>query len=368
MPVNMQAAASYPRAGGVVVPSCLVRAGLAGAEVVAWLRRSHRRLPADLLTLELADPATILRSWVIGQRTRGSLERLLGCPDGASARTVGDYLAAPWLGMHGLVDLLAAREEQELAAPKRAEAPIPPPAPAPPVGVLRRGGAAVVMARDELASAEALVNGATQFVFHWGMCSLNALVSRIHVLTGQPLSVATAERILTTMPRFRWLDQGSGWFSFAGSGSRLRQSLDKIFALTERVLLRDLRVALAKQIELLATVPIDALETYLAAVAGCDVADGWVCAPRSNETVPLGGDEGAIVAMLESKGGELATRSLREQARRRGLRAPAVLRLLRTSPLVLERAGRLRLVGSPRQRRSAQALPAAPRPRPLSMA
>jgi hypothetical protein len=144
------------------------------------------------------------------------------------------------------------------------------------------------------------------------------------------------------------LDRQSGWFSFANSNSRLRVALRKIFALTDRVLLRDLRAALSKQIELIATTPGDALETYLTAIAGCEIWDGWVLSRASDEVLSLGRDERTIMALVRDNGGEISIRSLQKQAKFGGLSAPAVLRFVRSSPLVLERGGRLRLVGAPR--------------------
>jgi hypothetical protein len=355
------AAASYPRHSGVVLPSALERAGCASrdaAEIVAWLRRSHRRLPTELLSLELAEPRVILSSWIVGQRTRGSLERLLCAPDGKSNRTFGDYLAAPWLGIHGLVDLLAAREEQEHEASRAADV-APGFAPEPievisapgleaPSRVLRRGGANVRVAPERVASAEALVTGAVDCVRNWGLCTIDAVVSRLRALTDQPLGMTEAARILGTLPGFRWLDRDSGWFTVATSNSRPRAALRKIFAVTERVLLRDLRAALSKQAEVFATAPADVVETYLAEIAGCEIWDGWVSVRTAGPAEPLGRDERTIVAMVADHAAEIAVRSLRVRAKRLGLSARTVLRVLRTSPLVVERGGRLRLVGQPR--------------------
>lgn len=414
----MPAVASYPRPNGILVPTCLAQAGCArpegegapgAAQVVAWLRRSRRRLPAALLALELPEPRVLLSSWVIGQRTRGSLERLLDTQGGPVPRCLGDYLEAPWMGLHAIVDLLAAREEREAAAAPAAEAPRPPEPlrlvavagpesdverlsavirdalPATPADVLkviraaglaareaklddlvrlyrehdtqapfrvvRRAGATVLVAPEHLAAAEALLRGAAHYVFNWGLGTLNAVVSRLRALAARPLEPAAAARILAAIPRFRWLDPDAGWFSFASSGSRLRAALRKIFSLTDRVLLGDLRAALAKQIELLATVPGEAIETYLAEIAGCEIAEGWVSARAARKldaAVPLGKGEEALVDLLRTHGGEISTRALRALAKRQGLAAPALLRLVRTSPLLLERGGRLRLVGEPR--------------------
>src|SRR5271154_6900336 len=97
----MQLPLGYPRVSGVLVPSSLRQAGCAvdgptspdnrshtADEVVAWLHRSQRRLPAALLDSALPTPDIILKSWVIGSRTRGSLERLLSTRDAAKMQRV----------------------------------------------------------------------------------------------------------------------------------------------------------------------------------------------------------------------------------------------------------------------------------------
>jgi hypothetical protein len=294
----------------------------------------------------------------VGQRTRGALERLLCTPGGAATRTVGDYLAAPWLGMHGLVDLLAAREERELEAVRAADrAPAPERKPilvvaAPDVGtpsrVLRRGGATVRVAPEQLASAEAVLTGAAHCVLNWGLCTIDAVVSRLRALTDRPLLSTEAARILGALPRFRWLDREAGWFSLAGTKSRLTLALRKIFAVTDRVLLRDLRAALSKQVELVGAAPPEVIETYLSEIAGCAISDGWVSARKSSGAVSIGRDERTIVAMVQDRGGDISTASLRKLVKRVGLSARTFLRVVRTSPLLLERGGRLRMIGAPR--------------------
>jgi hypothetical protein len=290
----------------------------------------------------------------VGQRTRGSLERLLSTPGGAATRTLGDYLAAPWLGLHGVVDLLAAREELDART-----APPSGPAARPivvvaardidaPSRLLRRGGANVRVAPEQVAAGEALVTGAVDCVRNWGLCTIDAVVSRLRALTDHPLARTDAARILEALPGFRWLDEDSGWFSFAGSNSRPRLALSKIFAVAERVLLRDLRAALSKQVALFATAPQHVVEAYLRKIAGCEIRDGWVGARTAGVPVPLGRDERTIVAMIEDHGGEISARALRERATRGGLSARTLLRVLRASPLVLEGGGRLRTIGAPR--------------------
>jgi hypothetical protein len=411
----MPSTASYPRPSGVLVPASLAEAGCpvvpgafdsrdrerAAGEVVAWMRRSLRRLPPQLLETELPEPATILKSWTIGQRTRGSLERIMSAGKGTAKRCVRDYVRASRMGPHGLVDMLSAREEalapppsprlddptaksalegaarvDELSAAIRSllpmsaadlgkalvaaglttralsfedvvdalkEAGLPTP-----FRVVRRAGATVLVAPENLAAAETLLTSAVHFVFHWGLCTTRALVARLQALTTVSFDDAAVGRVLTSIPQFRWLDEESGWFSFIGPGSRASLAIRKVFAVTARVSCRDLRLALSKQIEAFSDVPERALEAYLFDVAGCAVVDGWVEPRAPLDPAPLGYSERALVELLRRHGGDVATNSLRDEACQLGVTVSTARRLLRTSPLLIETAGRLRLVGVPR--------------------
>jgi len=413
----MVAPTNYPRASGVLVPSSLLHAGCpvtenaqdadgrarVAAEVVAWVRRSFRRLPAELLDTELAEPEVILKSWIIGQRTRGSVERILSFSSGRSTRTVRDYLRAERLGFFGLVDLLAAREEESArVSHPRDQSPCEEPPQAArssgssgrledlsafirerlplraadlaqalatsdvvlasptlddivrayrerhlpvPFRVFRRGGAVVLVDPESISSAETLLTSAAHIVFQRGLSTLRAVVERLGALTTAPIEMKAASRILAAIPRLRWLDERAGWFSFADYSTRLAVAVRKVFAATKRVMLRELKRALAKQVELLATVPARTMEAYLVQIVGCEIVDGCVRSRRSLVTAPLGPSERAIVRALREKGGEGTMSALRARAARSGMTAATFRHLVATSPLVLEQAGRLRLVG-----------------------
>src|SRR6185369_11475023 len=81
-----------------------------GRLIVSAVRRI-RRLPAQLLGVELPAPAVALRSWPMEDRTRLRLERVEPSTAGGDVWTVARYLRIPGFGPRCLVDLLAAREE-----------------------------------------------------------------------------------------------------------------------------------------------------------------------------------------------------------------------------------------------------------------
>jgi len=412
----------FPRRDGVVVPALLVGAGCPGfagsgdhhdddaarahaaAQAVRWVGRPLRRLPSEVLDAPIPNPGVILRSWPLGPRTRGALARL-GPVEGLQVWRVRDLLGATRLGPAALVDLLAAREENQRAvilgppqvpaavSPRgvqrvsspiasrladfavlvRSRLPLRPDELAQlvrdaglaterfavddvarlfrdwalpvPFRTVRRGGATVLVPPASLASAEALVTTASHLVFHWGLCTLNSVVGRIRSLALADLGAGAAARVLASIPRFRWLDERSGWFSFTGTSSRVRLAIRKVFSVASRVPLRDLSVALGKRVRELATAPRAALEAYLSEIAGCEVEGDWVKARPSLVPAPLGGTERAIVEVFQRSGGRLTRATLRREALASGVKLPAVRHFLRTSPLVIARARELRLLG-----------------------
>jgi hypothetical protein len=388
----------------------------AANEIVAWLRQTHRRLPSELLDAEWPEPAVILKTWTIGGPTRGALERIMSRPGASAVRKVRTYLGAERLGFRGLVDLLAASEEAharrpaedaEKAAPQqpsravsserldaltasiRALLPLQPSelvgalaADRPPglasfedvvrlyrardvrapFRVVRRAGATVLVAPEALMAAETLLANAAHAVFQWGVCTTQALVDRVHALTALPLSTGVVARILRAIPRFRWVDEASGAFSFTGYDTRLGRAVRKVCAVTRRPRLADLRVALSKSFELLRTLPERAFAAYLSGVLGCVVDGGWVGLPAAFVPAPIDRSERTLIDVLAHAGGEATLRALGRRASDAGLSARAVRTLIRTSPLVLEHAGSLRLVGAP------SAHPAPGRKRPARIA
>jgi hypothetical protein len=388
--------AAYPRAGGVVVPAIARRAGCAvraastderdraraAAETVEWLQGSLRRLPPELLDARLPDPGAILRSWSLGARTRGALARL---GDRSDAWRVRDLLGAPRVGPAMLVDLLAAREENdpsldtaaprldELAATIRSRLPMLPEELAAlgtsagvptrgstvdgmaalfsewqmpvPFRQLRRCGANVLVAPTAVAIAEAVLMEASHLVSQSGICSVDGVIDRVRSLGRGDLDVRAATRLLAALPRFRWLDEASGWFSLVGSEGHVGATLRKIFTITDRVRVDELGLALAKRASILAAAPAAVFEAYLLLIADCDVHDGWVEPRTGLPPATLARGELAIVDILCRNGGSLTRASLRRSALASGVRPTTLRDFVRTSSLVVSSARSVRLVG-----------------------
>lgn len=362
------------------------------------------RLPAALLAIELPEPRTILESWGIGPRTRTALEEVLARGERLPLR-LGDYVGASRIGASVLIDLLAAREEAAQLTPDssgqaalavaphaetlseidlRARAPeiaeivrgvipchpsklgkalvasglvaVPPSFEevrrayrihrvAAPFRIARRGGVALLAARDSITSIEALVTNAKRLVFHWGVCGVSALLDRLRAIRVLSLDTKAVTRVLTAIPRFRWIDQASGWFSLVGANSRLMSAVRKIFTIADRVRRADLVQALVKQVHVLAKFPARAIDGYLRDILGCEICDGWVRLRAAPAQAALSRAERAVVQALRQHGGTLRARSLHEHASRMGITRRAVRTLVDTSPFITSRGDHVRLLG-----------------------
>ena len=411
---------AYPRAGGVIVPKSLVRVGVpaeAGATgATTWLRRSLRHLPDQLLETPFPDPGTILAAWRLAARTQGALARIGETRDVWRLR---DYAHRPRMGATAILDLLAAREENEhrhatrtpiapvlakgrlapcfdlvdrtdeLAAIFREHLPARPKDLADllvkcglttrppgvddlarafrarglpvPFRVVRRLGGTVLVCSGSLASSEALLGAASELVFHWGVCTLDTVVERLRSLSAPAMTPKTAARLLSALPRFRWLDEPSNWFSFAGYMGRVGTAIRKIFSAVELVTLDDLARALGKRVKVLANAPRAAIEAYLVRIAGCEIRDGLVRAGTGFVPVALDRSERTIVEVLNRSGGQLATNHLRALAAGAGIKLAAIRHVVRSSPLVIAEAGHLRLTGLARGLASVVTEPGGPR-------
>src|SRR5262249_13929560 len=138
------------------------------------------------------------------------------------------------------------------------------------------------------------------------------------------------------------------WFSFAGYASGLELAVRKVFTVTARVALGELKAALAKSLPGLEEAPPAALASHLTGQAGCTM-DGELVRhagglrPRPAVTPP----EAALVRILDAAGGELDVEELRARGRAAALPKTTVRRVLELSPLFLDGPpGRVRLIGS----------------------
>jgi hypothetical protein len=159
------------------------------------------------------------------------------------------------------------------------------------------------------------------------------------------LDETAAARVLATIPGLVWLDESSGWFSFADASSQLGLALRKIFTVAEGLWLDDLVSALAKRATSVATAPRHVLVRYLSEIAGCDVRDGWVEAGASFVPAELARAEGAIVELLRRRGGRLARSALRAEAARAGIPPTTLREFVRKSPFVTAGSRDVQLLG-----------------------
>jgi hypothetical protein len=402
-------ASAFPRRGGVTAPASLVRAGFPpdgdAAAAASWLARSLRRLPDELLETPFAGPGEILTAWRLASRTQGALARI---GETRSSWTLRDYMHRPRMGAAAILDLLAAREENEARARRAPVSPTPrraraaagfdlsdrteelgailrehlparaaelgdllvtsglttsPPAvddlarafrdrglPVP-FRLVRRLGGAMLVEPGTLAAAAALLDAAAHLIVHWGICTLDSVVERARSLSAREVSPRVAARVLDALPRLRWLDGSSEWFSFAGASGRAGLAIRKIFDVVEVVPVDELAAALGKRLKVLATTPKAAFEAYLVKVAHCEITDGRVRAGAGFVPAPLDGSERTIVALIRHAGGALTARRLRALAAAAGVKLAALRHFVRTSPLVIAERGRLRLVGVARELR-----------------
>jgi hypothetical protein len=412
----------YPRPAGVLLPRALAELcrplsaspqdrRQCGREIVLWVSRSQRRLPSEILDLEMPHPSTVLHMLPIEDRTRGVLDRLLPLIAKEPVWTVGRYLRIPKFGARCLVDLLAAYEEtlteppgasvpgavrsitsadagrivvpftpvdlgrlddiarllgrllpiagaelgRLLAAEGLASAPVTLDHLA---GVYRRmdrpapfrtitsGGVDIAVAADNPGFAATVAATAVRLVSHWGLSTVESIVERVGVLRSAPTNRSIVCRLLVALPRLRWLDAAMEWFSFVGDRSRLARGIAKVFAVADRVPLRELRVALGKGQPRAPHVPMAVLERYLSEIAGCEIAPGGVHVRVPEPKVALAGDEAVVAKLLSDAGAQLEIGALTDLASSASLPAARVRRVLRSSPIFFRTRDRqVRLVG-----------------------
>jgi len=394
---------SHPRTTGVAVPASLRGAGCPGpretsgpvvraraaARALEWLTGRFSALPEDVLRAELPSPSVILATWTVGSPTRLMLART--APRSGEHRwCVADLQGTPGFTPQTLLDLLAAREEQpwqmvkeeprpttsldaltaelERRMPCRAEElaevlsaagftrtggsaadeiarlygdaqrPVP-------FRAIRRFGARLIIAPGDSSATLALIVEAAHFVSRAGLASVSAVVERVRSLRTQTVTSESAVRVLSLLPSFRWLSRESGWFSFAGALGRLSTALRKIFSITRAAPLEDLCLALAKGEQAFEQAPREVLQAYVSEILGCRVERGLVHAGTSLRPTAVTSVEVALASLLSLSPGGLPPDELRRRAAALGVDARTVRRFLSVSPLAIERAERVHLVG-----------------------
>jgi hypothetical protein len=401
--------AAYPRSYGVLVPRVLILAGcpastpalrpqVVAKQTAAWLVRSRRSFSNGLLDLPFPSPEVILRDWRVGRRTQGALARITKAPSSPTGWRFRDYLNVPRLGSSSVIDLLAAHEEHEQSSSEANAATVTAPidhlssnldeiaaaitvalpcrpdtlsaalaatrlAPRtirldqiarafhdndrpPPFRVVRRATATLVVGRTAVTSTETLVSEAGKFIFHWGICTVGILLKRLRSLRSGGMNPVAATRILAALPRVRWLDEASEWFSMVGFNSRVQIAIAKIFGVVDRIPIRELTLGLAKRLKILLEVPEPAMERYLCEVAHCRVEGRWVRPGPEFVPAALEHGEDVVVDLIRRSGGAVARASLRALAHQAGLNLAVLHDILRSSPLFDADRAQVRLIGA----------------------
>ncbi|MEA2700632.1 MAG: hypothetical protein QOI66_4903, partial [Myxococcales bacterium] len=215
-----------------------------------------------------------------------------------------------------------------------------------PFRIARYDGTDVVVPMGQVELTTSVVTLAKRLVTDWGLVSVEQLVERLHSRGSAIEGSLIVRRILSCLPRLRWLDDERAWFSFQGEKSHLGLDVRKVFAIAKRVSLCELRLALLKGRPQVAQAPLRTLEGYLSKVSNCEVDGDWV-RPRGPAAAPfLSVPERLVVGVLEQFGGEMPLGLLKEQVSLLPVAETALARIVKVSPLFMRTDGdRVRLVG-----------------------
>jgi hypothetical protein len=216
-----------------------------------------------------------------------------------------------------------------------------------PFRILRRAGMTIAVASDMHAAAAAVIRSVLHMVENWGIVTTEAVAARAETLASSVVSVEVARRTLAALPRTCWLDgPDQKWLSLRGRAGHVGIAIRKVFSVSARVQLHELRTALSKAAPALLDVPKKALERYLVEIAGCTVDGTLVRRLNPLPISALSRGEAILVSLVETAGDDIELSVLRRRSLDASLPDTTLGRLLRLSPLVLPGAGdRIRVIG-----------------------
>jgi hypothetical protein len=156
-----------------------------------------------------------------------------------------------------------------------------------------------------------------------------------------------ARTVLSSLPRFSWLDQKLGWFWFRDCPNRLLRALGKIFSVTTSVKM-DVLLAAVFRAEAQALGPRPsrrALESACAQLPGCRLDGDDVRMEAALDRAEwLSPTELSLVDLLEKSGGAASTSAIQRMAMACGIAPGTFWRTVRASPVLLTLPATMMLV------------------------
>lgn len=353
-------------------------------------------LPRSVLDVGLPEPAVML-GYTIEQRTANTLRRAVQRGDSGGVWTLQRYLSLPRFGGRAVVDLLAAVEvnggrtvrARDLVSDRRLDAMLErlesrlPVALAkarseiesvdearddllgprlgleemarlavrsgrrPPFRVVSLDGTRVVVPPSQVTMSRQAYRLAALAARSWGATTIRAVAAHLEDADGVAADPRFVERLLASLPGFRWIDRRVGWFWLIDRPNALLTDARKIVSLRPRLRTGVLWRALFRS----RPGPRPRFRTLGAIcreIPGVQVVGGEVVAGRALDLGScLTAVEMAMVRLVERNGGTVSLERLRADTPIQGSSSGTLLRLARRSPLfVLSRQGRVRLCGS----------------------
>jgi hypothetical protein len=365
--------------------------------VVERAQARLRRLPEISRSHPLPEPRVAL-GLPIERRTANTIRRSVrGAQPGPW--TVARYLALPRFGGRALVDLLAAAEAAEAAAPAPAEDGLRRALSSQrgldealrliagrlpmseeqaqtqliaegliegprdlaqlarvavrlgrraPFRVVDLGGCRMLVGLSEVTVAVAAYRVAIRAVQGFGTATIRAVTHRLGLVVQALVGTSFVEQLLAGLSRFRWLDRRDGWFWFAERHNPLVEDLHRVLSVATTVSFARLWAALFRRRAGPDPSP-EAIAALCSEIPDAQVGDGVVSVhPPLDRAIYLTRSEVRLVGLFDAAPAGLPVSEIRGRARAGGLSWASVLHVLRSSPVFeLSAAGRYHLVGAP---------------------
>lgn len=181
----------------------------------------------------------------------------------------------------------------------------------------------------------------------WGLASVKQIVRHVRVLHRHAIDNRIATAVLSSLPRFSWLDEKAGWFWFKDRPNRLVRALGKVFSVARRISLSDLLTAVLRSYGFRERPGRRVIESACEQLPGFRVDGDWVTIERVLDRDEwLSPTELSLVEMLEQTGGVASSSSLSRIARAWGISLTTLRLAICRSPVIIRAQGDLMLIGS----------------------